>query len=155
VRCVVLATTRQPLVSLSSRWDDAGPRDRRRCRSIPGAMMQQCVDKRVFLVAGGGMHDESGGLVEHEQGFGPRTKCRAAFLRLRLGGPRLRPVNFNLLARARRVRGFGGLAIDADVALFDEPLQRAARGGGEFCRRKTSSRPPGSDWTMVKFSVRI
>ena len=123
--------------------DDAGPRDAADAAQFPGAMMQQCVDERVFLVAGGGMHDESGGLVEHEQGLVLEQNVERHFLRLRLGGPRLRPVNFNLLARARRVRGFGGLAIDADVALFDEPLQRAARGGGEFCPQKNVQPPAG------------
>ena len=118
-------------------------------------MVQQRVDERVFLVAGGGMHDESGGFVQHEQRLVLEQNVQRHFLRLRLGGPGVRPVDFNFLAGARRVRGFGGLAVDADVALLDEALQRATRGGGEFCPQNTFSRPPGSDFSMVNFSVRF
>ena len=116
--------------------DDAGPRHAADAAQRAFAMVQQRVDERVFLVAGGGMHDESGGLVQHEQRLVLEQNVQRHFLRLRLGGPGVRPVDFNFLAGARRVRGFGGLAVDADVALLDEPLQRAARGGGEFCPQK-------------------
>ena len=100
------------------------------------AMMQQRVDERVFLVAGGGMHDQSGGFVEHEQRFVLEQNVERDFLRLRLGGPGFRPVDFNLFAGVRMMRGLDGLAVDADVAFFNQPLQRAARGGGKFFAQK-------------------
>jgi len=41
-------------------------------------------------------------------------------------------VDFNLFARVRMMRGFDSLAVDADVAFLDQPLQCAARGGGKY-----------------------
>ena len=64
-------------------------------------MMQQRVDERVFLVSGGGMHDQSGGLVQHQQRFVLEQNVERNFLRLRLGGPGFRPVDFDLFAGAR------------------------------------------------------
>ncbi len=123
--------------------DDAGPRHAADAAQLPGAMMQQRVDERVFLVAGGGMDDEAGGLVQHEQRFVLEQNVERDFLRLRLGGPGVRPVDFNLFAGAGRVRGLDGLAVDADVALFDEPLQRAARDGGKLFAQKNVEPPAG------------
>ena len=79
--------------------DDAGPGHAADAAQRPLAMMQQRVDERVFLVAGGGMHDQSGGLVQHQQRFVLEQNIQRNFLRLRLGGPGFRPVDFNLFAR--------------------------------------------------------
>jgi len=96
------------------------------------AVMQQRIDERVFLVTGGGMHDESGGFVDDEQRFILEQNIERDFFRLRLGGFGIRPVNFDFFARVRMMRGFDDFAVDADVAFFDQSLQRAARGGGKF-----------------------
>ena len=47
--------------------DDAGARHAADAAQRTLAMVEQGVDERVFLVAGGGMHDESGGFVDDEQ----------------------------------------------------------------------------------------
>src|ERR1035437_9228442 len=99
-------------------------------------MMQQRVDERVFFVAGGGMHDESGGLVDDEQRFVLEKKIERNLLRLRLSGPGFRPMDFDFVAGVRMMRGFDDLAVDANVAFLDEPLQRAARDGGKFFAQK-------------------
>jgi len=117
--------------------DDAGPRHAADAAQRAAAVIQQGVDERMFLVSGGGMDDESGGLVQHEQRFILEQNVERHFFGLRGGGFRLRPVDFNLLARTRRVGGFDGLAVDADVAFFDEPLERATRSGGEFFTQKS------------------
>ena len=98
--------------------------------------MQQRVDERVFLVAGGGMHDESGRFVDDEQRFVLEQDFQRNFLGQRLGGFGFGKKDFNRVARARRVRGFGRLAVHADVALLDQPLHRAARDGGKAFAEK-------------------
>src|ERR1044071_1184496 len=45
--------------------DDPGTRHTADSAELAPAMMQQRVHKRVLLVAGGWMHHQSGGLVEH------------------------------------------------------------------------------------------
>jgi len=49
--------------------DDAGPRHAADAAQRTFAMVEQGVDERVLLVPGGGMHDDAGGLVQHEQRF--------------------------------------------------------------------------------------
>ena len=99
--------------------------------------MQQRVDERVLLVAGGGMHDESGGLVDDEQGFVLEQNIERDFFP---AAPwRVwRPANGLQSFRPPRgwLRGLDGFAVDADVAFFDQPLQRAARGGWKFFAQK-------------------
>ena len=46
---------------------DAGPALAADAGELLAAMRQQGVDQRAVLVAGGGMHDQPGGLVEHDQ----------------------------------------------------------------------------------------
>ena len=122
--------------------DDAGPGHAADAAERAPAMMQQGVDERVFLVSGGGMHDQSGGFVEHEQRLILKKNVERDFLRLGFGGSGLRPMDLNLFAGARMVRGFDRVAVDADMALFNQPLQRAARGGGKFFTQKRVE-PPG------------
>ena len=99
-------------------------------------MMQQGVDERVFLVPGGRMHDEAGGLVDDEQRFVLEQDIERYLLRLRLGRSRFGKGDFNRVAGARNMRSLGGLAVDPDVALFDEPLHGPARGGRKFFAQK-------------------
>ena len=98
--------------------------------------MQQCIDERVFLVAGGGMHDQAGGLVDNEQRFVLKQNIEWNFFRLRLGGSGFRPVNFNLFTRVWRMCRLHNFAIDANMALFNQPLHCAARDGGKFSAQK-------------------
>ena len=79
--------------------DDARPRDAADAAEFAVAMMQQRVDERVFLVSGGGMHDQPGGLVQNQQRFVLEKNVERDFLRLRLGGRGFRPVDFDLLRR--------------------------------------------------------
>ena len=107
-------------------------RDAADAAQLAGAMVQQGVDERVLLVPGAGMHDDVRRLVEDEQVLVLEQNFQRDVLGLRGGGHGLRPVDFNLLAGVRMVRGLDGLAVDADVALFDEPPDGAARDGGKF-----------------------
>ena len=77
-------------------------------------------------LAGGRMDDAPGRLVEDEQVFVLEQDFERDFFGLRDGGRCGRPVDGNFFTGARRVRGFGGLAVDENVALLDEPLNRAA-----------------------------
>ena len=52
--------------------------------------------------------------------------------RLRFGRPGFWPVYLNLFAGARGMGPLGRLAIDKDMALFDQALHRTARDGGKF-----------------------
>ena len=46
--------------------NNAGPGHAANAAQLPGAMMEQRVDQGVFGMAGGGMNDQSGRLVERE-----------------------------------------------------------------------------------------
>ena len=117
--------------------DDAGPRHAADAAELPRAMMQQRVDERVFLVAGGGMHDQPGGLVQHEQRVVLEKNVERHVLRLRFGGAGFGPVDFDTTSPARGVWvGLTGAAVDADVAFLDQPLDRAARHGGKLAAQK-------------------
>ncbi len=116
---------------------DAGPGHAADAAERPLAMVEQGVDERMFLVAGGGMHDQPGGFVQNQQGFVLEQDVERNFLRLRLGGPGFRPVNLNLFPGARAVRGFDPPAVDADMALFNQPLQGPARGGGKLSTQES------------------
>ncbi len=136
VRLVILGDDEAAAGFLVEPVDDARSRHAADAAQRAFAMMQQRVDERVFLVAGGGMHDESGGFVDDEQRFVLEQNIERNFFRLRLGGLGFRPMDFNFFAGVRMMRGLDGLAVDADVAFFDQALQRAARGGGKFFAEK-------------------
>ena len=91
----------------------------------------------MFLVAGGGMHDDAGGFVEDEQRFVLEQNFQRNLLRLRFGGLGVRPVNFNGVAGARGVRGLDGFAVDANVAFVNQPsnIRAPACGSTFFCAK--------------------
>ena len=66
--------------------DDARSRHAADAAEFPGAMMEQRIDERVFLVPGGGMNHQPGWLVQHEQRFVLKQNLERNVLRLRLGG---------------------------------------------------------------------
>jgi len=136
VRLVVFGDDEAAAGFLVEPVHNAGPRHAADAAQRTGAMVQQSVDERVFLVPGGGMHDEAGGFVDDEQRFVLEQNIQRNVLRLRLGGAGFGKRNLNRVADARVVRGLGRLAIDANMALFDEALHRAARDGGEFFAQK-------------------
>ena len=144
VRFVVFGDDEAAAGFLVEPVDDAGPRDAADAAERTLAVMEQGVDERVFLVSGGGMHDQPGGFVQHEQRLVLKKNGERDCLRLCFGGFCLRPMDFNLFAGARAVRGFGYVTIDADMALFNQPLQRAARGGRKFFAQ-IGVQPPGRE----------
>ena len=89
--------------------------------------MEQGVDQRVVLVAGCRMHHQPRRLVQNQQEIVLEQNVERDFLGLRFGGPRFGPVHFDLFARVGVMRGLDGLAVDADVALLNQPLDAAAR----------------------------
>jgi hypothetical protein len=95
-------------------------------------MVEQGVDERVFLVPGSGMHDQSGGLVQHQQRFVLEQNIERHFLGLRFSGFGFRPVNFNLFTGAGAVRGLDDPPVDLDMALFYQPFQRNSRDSGKL-----------------------
>ena len=127
VRLVVLGHDQAAAGFLVEPVDDARARDAADAAQLPRAMVKQRVDERVFLVAGRRMHHQPRRLVQHQQGLVLVQDVERYLLRLGFGGPGFRPVHFDLLAGARRVRGLDGAAVDPDVALLDQPLNRAAR----------------------------
>ena len=105
-------------------------------------MMQQRVDECVFLVSGRGMHHQPGRFVQNQQRFVLEKDVERNFLGLRFSRPDYRPVDFDLLAGARTVRGFDCVTVDADVALFDQSFECNSRNGGKFFTQK-GVEPPG------------
>ena len=142
VRLVVLGDDEAAAGFLVEPVDDARPRHAADAAQRTFAMVEQGVDERVFLVAGGGMHHDAGGLVQHEQRFVLEQNIERDFFRLHLGRSRLGPVDADLVAGMRAVGGLDDLAVHQDVALLDQALQVAARGGGIFFG-KIFVQPPG------------
>ena len=104
-------------------------------------------------MAGGGMDDDAGGLVQHEQRFILEQNLKRDFLGQGFRRTGFGPTDGDLFAGARGMGGLGGLAVDADITRFDEALHGAARDGGELgACRKVSSRRPGCDCSTVNFS---
>ena len=132
VRLVIFGDNEAAAGFLVEPVDDARSRHAADAAQRTIAVMQQRVDERVFLVTGGGMHDESGGFVDDEQRFVLEQNIERDFFRLRLGGPGFGPMDFNFFAGTRMMRRFDDFTVDADVAFFNQALQRATRGGGKF-----------------------
>ena len=143
MRLVILGNDEAAAGFLVQPVNDARPRDTADAAERTPAMVEQRVDECVFLVSGGRMYDEPGGLVQNQQRFVLEKYVERNFLRLRLSGPGFRPVNFDLLAGARAVRGFDRVAVDADVALFDQSFECDARNGGKFFTQKSVQPPIG------------
>src|SRR5881397_3659194 len=78
------------------------------------------------------MHDQTRRLVQDQQVVVLEQNVQRNLLRLRGGGSGRGPVDLNFLSRARTVRGFDRSAVHADVALSQQPLNRAAREGGQL-----------------------
>ena len=76
------------------------------------------------------------GLFNTSRRFVLKENIERNVLRLRLGGSGFGPHDVHDFARARRVRGFGGLTVDGDVALLDQPLNGPARCGRELPAQK-------------------
>ena len=116
--------------------DNARARDAADAAEFAAAMMQQRVDERMFLVSGGGMHNQPGGFVQYQQRLVLKKNVERDFLRLRAGGPGFRPVNFNCFTGARRMRRFDRPAVDTNVTFFNQSFQRDPRDRGKFPPQK-------------------
>lgn len=112
--------------------DNAGSRHAADAAEFASAMMQQRIDQGVIFVACRRMHDESGRFVQDKQRRVFVENIEGDVLGLRGGGFGFGKFKANHFAGARGVRGFDGLGIDGDVALFDKALNRTAREGGEL-----------------------
>ena len=106
---------------------DTRPRHAADAAELSAAMVQQRVDQRALLVPGGRMYDHAGRLVEDKQVVVFEQYVQRDLLRSGGGGLGFRPVDFDLFPGARRMRGFDRFAIQANVTLLDQPLNRAAR----------------------------
>ena len=83
------------------------------------------------FVAGGGVDDEAGGLVEDHQGVVLVEDVQGDILRMRNGIRGVGPVDLDGFAGMRGVGGFDHAAVDADMAFFDQAAEGAAGDGGE------------------------
>ena len=103
MRRIVLGDDEASAGFLVEPMHDAGARDAADAAELSGAVMQQGVDERAFLVSGGRVHDHAGGLVQHEQIIVFEQDVEGHLLRLRSRGPGVGPVNFDFLSGARRM----------------------------------------------------
>ena len=104
--------------------------DSRACYSPNAAepaltMVQESVDQGARLVTRSWMDHESCRFVDYQQGFIFMKDIERNGLRQSFGRPGLRHLDFNAFAGARRMGWFDGSAIDPDVTLCDEALDRA------------------------------
>ena len=95
-------------------------------------MVEQGIDERVLFVACRRMHHQSRRLVEHQQGVVLVYDVQRHRFRLGFGGAGFRPVDCHLFPGPRRMRRLDGEAVDADVTMLNQPLNRAARDGREL-----------------------
>lgn len=107
--------------------DDAGPGDSADSAQLSGAMVEQGIDEGVLLVSRGGVDHQPRRLVEHHQRLIFVENAQRHLLGLGLGRPRFGPMHLHFFPGARRVGRLDGAAIDPDMALFNEPLERAPR----------------------------
>ena len=96
------------------------------------AMMQQRVNQRVFLVAGGGMDDESWRFVEDEQIVILEKNVQRNVFRLSGCGPGFGPDDFYDFSEPGVVCGFDPLPVDRNVAPLYEALDGATGDDGEM-----------------------
>ena len=87
---VGLGDHQQPRRVLVDAVDDAGPRDAADARQAAGAMVEQRVDQRPVAIAGGGMDDQAGGLVDDQQMLVLEDDRQRDVLRLRYAPARAR-----------------------------------------------------------------
>ena len=99
-------------------------------------MMEEGVDQGVGRMARGGMHDQSGGLVEGQQVVVLVEDFQRDVFGASGGGLGLRPGEGDDFAGAGMMRGFGGAAIDADKALGEQALNGAAGSSGKLGAQK-------------------
>ena len=86
---VVLGDDQQARRILVDPVDDPGPRHAADAATGSAAMMEQRVDQRPVAVAGGGMDDQPGGLVDHQQMLVLEDDRQRDVLRLVMGRLRL------------------------------------------------------------------
>ena len=85
-----LAATRRPRRVLVQPMDDAGPRLAADADQLVAAMGDQGIDQRAVGIAGGGMHHQSGRLVDDDQVLVLVDHVQRNILALRHGAARLR-----------------------------------------------------------------
>ena len=107
--------------------NDAGPRHTADTAESAFAVMQQGIDERVFFIARRRVNDDSRSLVQHEQRFILKHNFERDGFGFCFGRFGFRDFDADNLSRARRVRGFGGFAVDRDMTFINQPLNRAAR----------------------------
>lgn len=132
MRIVILCDNQTAARVLIEPVHDAGSRHATNAAELSAAMMEKRVYKRVLLVPSCGMHDQASGLIQDQKGVVFVQNIERYFFRLGLRRARVGPMHFHFFARAWRMGWLDSMAIDADVAFFDQSLYRAARNGREF-----------------------
>ena len=132
VRFVVLRHDQAAAGFLVQPMDDARAGDTADAAQPARAVVKQGVDERVFFVTSRRMHYQPRRLVQHQQRLVLIQDVEQHRFRLGFGGPGFRPVHFNLLAGPGRVRRLDDAAVDPDVALLDQALNRTPRDGREL-----------------------
>ncbi len=124
--------------------DDPRPPLAADARQPVAAMRQEGIDQGAFLVAGCGMHDQPGRLVEHDQVIILEQYFEGNVFGLRRGRDRRGQRDSKTLSGADGFGGFGELhIIPPDMAFLDEGLDARTRQIGEGVRQKAISTPPG------------
>ena len=103
--------------------NDTGARNAADAGELATAVMQKRVDKRVFEIAGSGMHDDAGGFVEHDQVGVLVQNVERNFFRQRFQWTRWRNFDAHFVAGTHPVTRFDRLTVDEDLAVGDYFLQ--------------------------------
>ena len=89
-------------------------------------MVQQRINQSMLFMAASRVNNQSRRFVQYEQRFVFKQDIQGHLLRLRLCRARFGPMDLDLFAGPRGMGWLDRAAIDADVALLDQPLDRPA-----------------------------
>ena len=124
VRAIVFRNDHQPGRVLVQPVHDFRPLHPADAGEAVAAMRDQCIGERAAGVAGGGMHDQPGRLVDHDQRVVFVDNMSGMFFPGRLGGLGRRHRNRHRLAGIDLQRGIADCAaLDRDLARQDQSFQ--------------------------------
>jgi hypothetical protein len=155
VRAIVLGDDHQPRRSAIETMDDAGAQLAANAAEIV-YLVEQRIDQRALRVAGGRMDDHACGLVDDDDVLVLIHNVEIVIFWLRRGADGVWDVDGNRISGAHDAIRRYGLAIDRDLAVFNQALNLRSRLSAEYARQiaiDADARIVGQDAQFVAIHV--